>query len=153
MWCYISGEAAGEIWYWSLFGVKGVKEYILGQVVTWNECTSSDWLSRLLCRVFEFVSRCSQVWHLPALELLKFAALWSHLSCFLLRFTLFAGVWTVAFRSARRTLAARSGTWSPNGTTWCSRCARRPIALFCFLLCGQLGFESAVTTQNDEFQS
>ena len=23
VWCYISGEAAGEIWHWSLLGVKG----------------------------------------------------------------------------------------------------------------------------------
>ena len=26
MWCHISGEAAGEIWLWSLSGVKGLKE-------------------------------------------------------------------------------------------------------------------------------
>ena len=25
VWCCISGEAAGEIWHWSLFGVKGLK--------------------------------------------------------------------------------------------------------------------------------
>ena len=25
VWCNISGEAAGEIWYWSLLGVKGLK--------------------------------------------------------------------------------------------------------------------------------
>ena len=25
VWCYISGEAAGEIWKWSLLGVKGLK--------------------------------------------------------------------------------------------------------------------------------
>ena len=25
MWCIISGEAAGEIWNWSLLGVKGLK--------------------------------------------------------------------------------------------------------------------------------
>ena len=27
MWCNISGEAAGEIWDWSLLGVKGLKHY------------------------------------------------------------------------------------------------------------------------------
>ena len=25
VWCNISGEAAGEIWNWSLLGVKGLK--------------------------------------------------------------------------------------------------------------------------------
>ena len=31
VWCYISGEAAGEIWYWSLFGVEGSRG--LGSVI------------------------------------------------------------------------------------------------------------------------
>ena len=29
VWCYISGEAAGEIWHWSLLEVKGFKELAL----------------------------------------------------------------------------------------------------------------------------
>ena len=28
VWCNISGETAGEIWTWSLLGVKGLKEYL-----------------------------------------------------------------------------------------------------------------------------
>ena len=27
VWCNISGEAAGEIWHWSLLGVKGFKAW------------------------------------------------------------------------------------------------------------------------------
>ena len=29
LWCDISGEAAGEIWHWSLLGVKGLKKNLL----------------------------------------------------------------------------------------------------------------------------
>ena len=33
VWCYISGEAAGEIWNWSLLGVKGLRQGVILQDV------------------------------------------------------------------------------------------------------------------------
>ena len=41
VWCNISGEAAGEIWHWSLLGVKGFLKHLCWQV-EFKE-TSSFW--------------------------------------------------------------------------------------------------------------
>ena len=43
-WCYISGEAAGEIWHWSLLGVKGLR-----LVYTYDARTSARKSNARLC--------------------------------------------------------------------------------------------------------
>ena len=62
VWCYITGEAAGEIWNWSLSGVKGLLENIIDQVLNWLWNTG---LSQSECHVSSRVisnSDCSIHW-------------------------------------------------------------------------------------------
>ena len=61
VWCNITGETAGEIWSWSLLGVKGLKSNVYSKISPDSCLTTDRYVSnRLLEPMLE--SKCNAIW-------------------------------------------------------------------------------------------